>query len=405
MMKKVKFVFAVYVLGSFFISCGEDAAPSLFDPNEQLDPTPIVTGFNPSNSTLSGVGEIIITGENFSTNPAEVQVFFNQVSATVVSATMNQLVVKSPVLVGDSIVVRVAVQGAENFSAPRLYQLIPAVADLGSIFEGDIAYGIASDSDGNVYVFIQARTNRIVKITPDGTTTDYSPSSFLRANSMKMGPGNVLYVAASGILRRIIAIDPGGTESTFVSFGRSIPEPRDLDFDAEGDIWLAAGERLYRVKPDKSWELVVSMPLRLNGVRVFSNYLYSVGEDIMSGEKKIWRSEIQPGGLGAEELVLDVASAPELGGARVIAITFAEDGNMLLATTNEEGIFVLNSDGGLGPLYPGLILPEIYAMTWSNGVLLYAVRQRPSSEVTGTYDFSQLYEINMGGSGAPYWGR
>ncbi len=53
------------ILAAFLVGCGENPAPSLFDPTKQSKPTPIINSFIPPDSALAGVGEVIINGDNF----------------------------------------------------------------------------------------------------------------------------------------------------------------------------------------------------------------------------------------------------------------------------------------------------------------------------------------------------
>ncbi|MFQ5604911.1 MAG: IPT/TIG domain-containing protein [bacterium] len=406
MLKKIRPLLIILLFwGIQFQNCAEEPAPSLFDPNEQGKPTPVITSIVPADSAFAGVGQVVINGENFSTTPAENLVFFNEVRAEVVAATNTQLTVKTPNLIGDGIVIRIAVHGAELFSEPATYKLIPAVSDFGKIFEGDIAYGIASDVSGNVFTFVQSRSNEIKVMTANGATT-YAATPFLNAivvNNMKMGPDNLLFVAPTGRLRRINTYAADGSEAVYVS---PPIRPQDLDFDSGDNLWIVGGSKLVLVKPDKSVQEMATFPVnRLLTVRIFNNFVYVGGIDTNTGEEKIWRVQMQGENVSAPEVVLDVASNGFLNGEHVLCLTFAEDGDMILGTTHANGILILHADGGIEPLYPGLFLPQIYALSWAEGPTLFAVRQRESEETPNTFDFSQIYKISMDKNGAPYYGR
>ena len=399
------FTVIIVIVGIFHFQCAQYPAPSLFDPNQPELPQPEITSVVPPDSALSGVGEIMINGKNFSANAGEDLVFFNEVPVEIKSATTTQLIVTTPVLEGDSIAIKVAVQGSELFSDPWNYKLNPAVADFGRIFEGAIAYAIASDAAGNVYYFVRNESvgNEIFKTTPQGETESLGFTSFLIANAMKIGPGNLLYIAPTGRIRKISTFSLDGTEGTYVSLPAN---PIDLDFDASGNIWVVGTRLLMRVTTDKKVDQMLTFPVnRMYGVRVFDGHVYAGGEDTNTGEKKIWRAEIQGDALGDLEVVLDVANAAWLEGASVLSFTFAEDGEMVLGTDHPMGIFLYRSDGTNEPLYPGLFEPEIYAMSWANGPTLYAVRHRRSADNPGTFDFSQIYKISLSKNNAPYFGR
>lgn len=380
-------------LGAALLSCENDYPPSLYDPNAQSKPQPVVESVIPPDSAFAGVGQIVIQGRNFSPRPEENLVFFNGTRAEVLEASETQLVVKTPNLVADSVVIKIAVHGAELFSEPILYRLIAAVAEFGSLLEGEVAYGIAADRQGNLYVSVEGKV--IKKITPQGKTSIFTNTSFLRANAMKMGPGDTLYaVAAAGRARVLQRIAPDGTASTFVTFPST---PRDFDFDESGNIWIAVGSDIYRVGADKSKAKADSYPVSLQAVRVFNGSLYVAGWSDATGEQKLWRSAIQGDALAEKEVVLDLASAPWLEGAHVWCLNFAADGTLYLGTDHAEGVFVVPPDGDGGVLYPGLISPVVYAMTWPQGQAMYAVLQ-----VEGQ---GKIVKINLGKDGAPYFGR
>ncbi len=383
---------AVFLL--LFAACQYDYPPSLFDPNEKSKPQPVVTEVIPPDSAYAGVGTITIRGRNFSPKPEENLVFFNAQRAEVLQASETELVVKTPNLVADSILIKIAVHGAELFSEPVRYKLVAAVSEHGKLLEGEVAFGIAADREGNIFVSIEGK--RIKKITPAGKTSIFTNTTFLRANSMKMGPGDTLYAAtAAGRARIIQTISPDGVGRTFVSLPGN---PRDFDFDADGNIWVSAFKDIYLVRPDGSRAKADSYPVDIEAVRVFEGYLYVGGKDELSGEAKIWRSPIQGETLGEKEVFLDLAAANWLEGADVLSLTFAKDGTLYLGTNHPKyGIFVVNANKEGEPLYPGLIEPQVYAMTWPAGNAIFAVVQFPGG--------SKIIKVNVGKEGAPYYGR
>ena len=408
--KMRKSVFSQLIVSTLIVlfgNCGDDPAPSLFDPDEPLKPQPVIQSVEPPDSALAGVGEVAINGQNFSSVPGENLVFFNEAKALVLQSSPTRLIVRPPNLLGDSIAVKIAVHGADKFSDPQYYKLIAAVSIFGRILEGDVANAIALDLVGNVYVAVKPRTGTttiIKKITPDGTTTDFAATTFLIGFGMKMGPANTLYVAPAGRIRRIATFGTDGVEQTFVNL---TVNPQDIDFDQDGSLWVVGASSLVRVKPDKTVEQMATYPVRLLTVRIFNGFVYVAGENANTGgeitEAKIWRSEILGDQLGTADVVLDIAAAGWLNDATVNAITFAADGDMILATNHANAMFWYYSDGSNEVLYPGLFSPAVYSLSYGEGLLLYAVRQFVNSE-TGQ-DNSQLYRITMTKTGAPYYGR
>ncbi|MGH7457261.1 MAG: SMP-30/gluconolactonase/LRE family protein, partial [bacterium] len=330
--------------------------------------------------------------------PDENIVLFNTDPAVVLAASSTELKIKTPNIVANSIPIKITVLGAELFTPVVWYKLNPAAVIFGDLKDPgrDVvkAFGIDVDRNGNVYV--STELNTIKKVAPDGKVTVVkSNTSFIRANALKIGPGNILYATnVIARLRRISAIAPDGTESVFVSLPGN---PQDLDFDTNGNIWVTADADVYLVKPNKTATKVDTYPVTLAALRVYNGYVYVAGKNATTGEEKIWRSQIQGETLGAKEVILDVASASWLTGGSVLSLTFSADGEMYLGTNHPNGMFVLRPDGSHDVLYPGLFTPSIYAVSWGEGNLLFAVQQLSNT--------SNLVKIDAGKKGAPYYGR
>ena len=392
--------------------CENDKTPSLFDPNAPLNPAPVVRSISPADSALAGAGEVTFTGENFSAKKEDNIVYFDTTPVEVLSASTTQLKVKPANIISDTVKIRIAVLGAEKFSATVRYKLNAAVAPFGSLEEAGYsatrdairAYGIDVDATGNVYLSTEAvingvTTSRIKKIAPDGKTTTLATTSFLRANALRMGPGNMLYALyRTGRLRNIVTISPAGVQTPFVSLpGNATDDVRDMDFDASGNLWVTIGTDIYLVKPNQAISRGLTTVDTLAALRVYNGFVYFAGRNKAKSEEKIWRSSIQGETLGAPEAVIDLAGSSWLAGRSVSALTISESGDLYVGTNHPSGMFVVRGATG-EVLYPGLIGPTIYAVSWSNGTLAYAVRQV-------TPNLSQLLKIDTGKKGAPYYGR
>lgn len=385
----------LFLLIIWVVNCENEYPDSLFDPDAPKGDTPEIESILPSEGSLAGVGKVTINGKNFSATLDENFVFFNAERALNIEASPNKLVVIAPNLFGDSIKVKIAIHKVELFSNTKYYKLFPAVNEYGKLADGDEAWGIEVSSDGNVFISVAGKIIR--KIATSGKTTAFKENlTFLKANNMKMGPDNTLYCAvAAGRVRKITTLDPQGVEGTYVSLSGN---PGDLDFDENKNIWVTVLGDIYLVKSDKTAKKILSLPVTLSSLRVFNGYIYVTGSDAGTGEAKIWRTKINGENLDTPEVVIDLTTATWLEGATVNCITFSADGEMVLGTNHEKGIFIYHeSDGSVAALYPGLISSNIYAMTWDETHYLFAAQQLT--------DGAKVLIIDMAKAGAPYFGR
>ncbi|MDZ7288572.1 MAG: IPT/TIG domain-containing protein [candidate division KSB1 bacterium] len=387
------------------VSCRNDYPPSLYNPNEPTGTAPVITSISPTDGALAGVSVVTITGSNFSAKKEENFVWFNNLQAQVLEASVTQLKVKAPVLVGDSIKVKVAVHKVALFSNIMLYKLEPAVAELVKFVAADEPWGIACDAEGNVYASLVSYNVGVgvKKITPAGVISDYAPKGTeLKYSALKMGPNGVLYAAR---IQRVIFQIPagGGPPAVFVSTG--LGTIYDLDFDSAKNIWAGgSNDFIYRVKPDKS---VKSFPFKANvrSVRVFKDggteYVYLAGN--RDGLEKVWRLPIiSADEVGAEEEYFNFSAIAA--GPAIYAITFAADGDMYLGTDAPEAIFVIHPDKSYEPLYPGLFQPKTLLFAWGKGTELYLTREK-TTDAAGKITPQTILRINTKKNGAPYYGR
>ncbi len=387
-----------FILIALFIRCEADNPASIYDPDKIGNPTPVITKLIPADSSLAGIGKITIIGENFSPTAEENLVFFDKTKVEVISATETELKIKTPNIIGDSIGVKIAVQGAYLFSNVFNYKLAPAVWEYGDFDEYDDAYGLAMDSDENLYVSLAGK--KIVKVTPTGEQLDYSATLTDKASAMKMGPGGYIYYV--NLLQYMFIIPPGGgTNEIFAILPGGV---FDLDFDSNGNIFCGgSGKAIYCIKADGSNRTVADYnSIYIKSVRVYNGYVYIAGEytgeDSIAVQIGIWRNQIlnADGDLGDAELVFDWGSKFNY---TVHSINFSANGDLYVGTDAPEAIIIIHPDGSYEPLYPGVIEPESYALCWGNRNYLYVNRRSidPAKK--------RIIKINVQTNGAPYYGR
>jgi len=280
-----KLVFGLAVLMVLSLSCKDNQYPeSIWDPNEQSAPTPVVTSVLPQDSTYAGVGVVTITGENFSPNAEENIVYFSGVPGTILEASAKELKVQTPVVISDSVVIKVAVQGAFLFAIYKgPYKLYPAVIDYGPFDNFTDVWALEVDAEENLYVSVGPAVKAIWKVDTDQDTSVYVNTTFDKASGMKFGPdGGIYYV---NLLSYMFKVQPGGgSDELFLAVGGGV---RDLDFDNNGNIYTAgSGKKIFTVLPDKSYKESADYgDYSLNSIRVYDRYVYVIAVNVL-GEKK-----------------------------------------------------------------------------------------------------------------------
>ena len=397
---------AAATLLALTIGCGEEPPPSLYTDVYTPGPTPVLTSIQPT-SGLAALVEMTLTGQNFIADPAKNIVFFNATPGTILQASTTQLVVRAPLVPGDSVLVRVSAYKSDEFSNSLTVSLEAPVKDFSS-FASELPWATAVDAAGNLYVSIQGSDGSargIDRIDSTGTRTPFATmpatSPIKRFTGMKVGSGGDLYaVSPANAVWRVPAA--GGVAAPWTAVSGSTLA--DLDFDPSGNLWTGGtiSRRLYRVRPDRN---VKPFPLDMDmrSIRYFSGYLYLGGKSYPDSTERVKRVQvISADSIGPVEEVLDL-TASGFAGAFVFAINVDVDGNLYVGTNLTDPILRVPPGGGSAQIfYQGLIKPSTSLLTWGNGTLLYAT----ISTTTGT-DVSptKIVSINTLKRGAPYWGR
>jgi hypothetical protein len=398
---------AIALLGAVLIGCDLGDGESLYDPDYQSAPAPVISSVDPPELALAGVGQIVITGQNFSSNPDENLVYFNERRAILLESSATQLIVRPPNFASDDIVIKVAVLKAVEFSNEWPYVLELAVEPgWGGLSDQQAPYGIASDADGNIYTSVlgDGEFGGIKQITPDQERSDYAPRQAWVYPTLLRGPDGNLYAARGpATFAAIYTAPPGGVTPSPWLLGGGLGRIRSFDFDQHGNIWGGGNNNpgLYRVTPDKEVEVFEFDHSDVRSVRVFDGAVYVAA--ITDGKHNIWRFPFtEPGEVGEPELYFAFSDSYGLEGAGALAITFSAAGELFIGTNGADGLIIVYPDKSWEPFYPGTLSNTIDALVWGPGQDLFASWEDPAS--TSSDVIRKIVRINTQRQGAPNYG-
>jgi len=401
-------VLAALAGGLALAGCDDDPPASLYDPAGQSGGKPVLSAIlpapstNPADYALAGVTTLTLTGQNFSSTPANNAVYFDALEGEVLTASPTQLTVKPPAIVKDSIRVKVAVLRAPEFSETMFYRLYPASAEYARLDTNRKPQGIDVGPSGDLFVSnFNSAGLAVARVVNDTlSSTLYSPvlaSSARFYNVIRFGPSGELY----GFIRRDIVYRipaGGGAAAVFAARGQ-LGNMYDCDFDPSGTMWACGtiadtGTAAYRVRIGPPVDVKrLSLKGLMRSLRYYQNSLYFAGRrDTVEG---VWRTPVvSADSIGAPVLVYNLTA--NYAGARANAVTLTADGTILLGTDAAPTILKVSQAGVAEPLYPGLFSPGINTFTYGTGVYLFATREVPNSGGQ-----SQVLRINMQRPGAP----
>ena len=385
-----------------FSACAYDGPDSVWDPNSQGEPSPVITSIDPADSAGPGVQEIVINGQNFA-ELDQLAVYFDDVKADVKSSSPTQIVVYRPNLVEEAVTVRVSNQLSMEIAEFGPYEITEVYEAFGDMDPTTSLYALAVDLNENLY----AMSRRLVyQVSPDGVLSEYTATSFVNCTDMKIGPGGSLYFCRND--EPLYRFVPGAAEDEqFITMPNRVG---GIDFSADG--YLIAGGResgLYVINLNdltfNTFDLDFFGDYEIVSLRVYDGYVYTAatyrGKDDNAVEAGIWRNAINGGTISEDqELVIDWTAMGGYSEESMNSITFDADGTMYIATSADTDPVILRyADGSLGTFYVGGLVPgPVDDIVWGNDGYLYFFR-------SGTDDFGRVLRLGMIVTGAPYFGR
>jgi len=372
-----KNIYKIITLASFILAflylagCSEDITPTLTELSSESLPTPVITSINPPAEALAGVTKLTITGSNFSTTLKNNLVYFDGVPGKVISSIPTQLEVISAVVISDSVLIKIAVIGSEQFSNVYTYKLNPAVSEFYAfnpkIFE--IPYAVTVDNLENVYASLKDLGTK--KIDNQGVLTSFAPKgpeTFFR--SITFASDNAIYAVRGGI-KGIYKVAENTAPAAFVASSQGIADNvNSVNFDESRNVLWAGGNTgiIYRITLNKNVKKF-TVNGTVNALNVAGNSLYVAST---TDKELIWKMDIiSADSLGTPELYFDLSTQID-SLIKVIDIAAAQDGDLYLGTNkSSDPVYVIHPDKSFAELYPGLINSAVYSMVWGNGNFIY----------------------------------
>ena len=388
----------VVMISLLLFSCHDVQPDSLFDENREPLPPAVLSNLLPAEQ-LQGFETVTIQGEGFTTNLSRLFVYFNDVRATIISATENEIVVRTPNINGE-FDVRVMMLGVEAFSNSLPYRILPLFRPAISInTTNETPFAATRDNDGNIFVSMLASLSPagIIKFDSDGERVEPVPFGAVQAwfyNSATVGPDGAVYLIRGGLVPILYRLDPAG--GTVTSFRTGLGRTEDVTFDPTGAAWTAGtnegnatNARLNRITNNGATLDRYPFEGQIYALVYHDGHIYLTGT--RAGVSYIWRVPLGAGNEpGAEEQVANLTNLGFVG--RPTSIAISGDGTIFVGSNGNIALFEYRTDGSLHTLYDGILEGNILKMEYVPGTneLLYT-----SVPPSGSPFSQQVYFLNV----------
>jgi hypothetical protein len=392
---KIAVIFSMIIL-MLMSGCKFDVAEPLWDQPYTTPQSPVINQVTPDQA-VGGVNLITINGENFGVSPQDTTiVYFDKISAEIVSISSTSITVRRPNLVSDTCTIKVVSNKAYLVAKKGPYKITAVQNAYGSFLDNVIMGAIAVDKNENIYVsYGDSLTARIWKVTPDGERQIFARSRRVPSDA-KVGPDGRLYLICTN--REIDVVDPATNTTILWHKLRTNKQLRYGDFDSNGHLFAGGMKTdLWVINPDStSNDSKVYAQDSIFAVKVSNGFVYlSVKKG--TGEQGIWRHSIGADGtLGTAELVLDLTNKIE---PRLVrSISFAVNGTMYLSVSSTNSLMYINPLSGQLDIFYKTIIPSYgKQMCWGPGNYAYMITGNAASPAQQWI----ITRINMGTTAAP----
>ncbi|WP_420456909.1 IPT/TIG domain-containing protein [Rubrivirga sp.] len=351
-------------------ACDSGEGSSLYDPDVDRNPAPVIASVSPQGIVLAGVDVVTIEGQNFSATPTDNAVVFddaqgNSAPGTILSASATRLEVRVPNLPSAALRLRVAVLGSQDYSNAVSFPLTAAVVPFGELSQTEVPSGIAADADGTLYLSLAREEVAVgvIQIAADGTRSDYFDSTF---------PWSDLAFAGDQLVgvrrvRAVFGLPEGGSQQVLSAFQPSSLSLVAIAGSPDGSTYAGGNaQTLFRVAPDGPTS-ETALPTTVRALAAAGGQLYVVSGG--TGPGRIYSLPIaSDGSLGAPTAIADL---PAVGNA----VAVATDGTLFVGLDRVvDPVVTVSPAGDVSPLYPGVLRGPASALAYGAGSQLYMVR-------------------------------
>jgi hypothetical protein len=364
---------ALAVLGLAWVGCEYDAPSSVWQPDANLGAFPVISGMTPAGRAGAGVHTIVINGQGFSADASKNTVFVGSARAEVVNATETAITIVRPNTVGDSLTVKVLVEGAYGIGTFPGYGVTAVNRTYGNkAVTGFIQY-MAADKADNVYALLTTKAvTKIDQAAENGTAFGANKSKKKNGGIVAWTDG--IYLNENGATGLNMIPLTGGDSGKLADFPAA---PKSFDFDAAGAA-VGVGDRngIVIILPDKSTRTLSEF----NDVSAVYVHCYR-GSLYVTDGTALWKTTISAdySSATAKEKLFDITTDyAGYADSKILSFVMDADGNLVVCTNKaEDPIFQILVTGEAGPFYKG-ILPANSGgqLVWGGSHYLYLNMQQ-----------------------------
>lgn len=354
------------------------------------------------NFGLAGVTVFDITAENLDDIDTNHWVYFNNKKGTVVSKSGNILKAKAPIIIGDSIEIKVIKLNSDKISNRKVVKLVSALKTYDYEKVVYINGGIAVDNNDSIYFskFLNNVNIGTVKLSDNGDRIFAPKGAEPFWTGLKYcSADQTIYACRNsrGIWKVNENTAPASSPWRLYPSGANM---LDLDFDNNQYIWSAGATNIIAkvkrtdVNDFKTYTLPFTSAT-IRGIRYFNNAIY-IGGTIVNKER-VYKIPLLPNGDLDLNNMEELAVISDIKACLIKAITLDADGNVYVGTDlAADPIFIIYPNKTVETFYPGVLKGKVLGFAWDSGTNLIYSRERLNDKETDI-----IVKVNTLKQGAP----